>query len=290
MDTREYRGILAEGADGPCLVNVRGERLLSGEPIWRGYLTHWKGRKVRARRLNQRDYETGQNIIILWPDASEQKKPLVELYFNERLVKYPASFLGHLAINVNGSIYNFSHLLNENESLTPEEYFYRPALGEFAPHPVTKRYDRSDPRRPYYDKFGRLFMRTIHVLRLQGIDTQRLANIFDDELRVIHERGGTGRNPEKYAAFNLFTRSCATIIRDGLVRYGFTGIRGIFPRDVFVSAAWYFSSRGKKPDIGWSRETRGQLMVPEADKSALPPLLNPLNRFRETRHSSLTGD
>ena len=54
---------------------------------------------------------------------------------NERLTKYFVSYLGHTAVNVNGSIFNFSHLMNENEIMGKEEYFYRPALSEFAPSP-----------------------------------------------------------------------------------------------------------------------------------------------------------
>ena len=44
-----------------------------------------------------------------------------------------------MAVNVNGAIFNFSHKINENEVMRNEEYFFRPALGEFAPHPVTGR-------------------------------------------------------------------------------------------------------------------------------------------------------
>ena len=78
-----------------------------------------------ARELPQLDYKTDQPIIIMWPDESPPSEPVVDFYYNERLVKYPASLFGHNAININGNIYNFSHLMNENEIITPEEFIYR---------------------------------------------------------------------------------------------------------------------------------------------------------------------
>jgi len=100
-----------------------GVRYLEGKKIWSGYLAHWSGKKVCARRLPQKDYETGRSILILWPDEPAPEPPFVALYFNERLVKYPLSFLGHLAVLVNGKVFNFSHWMNENEAMSPEEYF-----------------------------------------------------------------------------------------------------------------------------------------------------------------------
>ena len=57
------------------------------------------------------------------------------------MIKYPASTFGHNAINVNGEFFNFSHLINENESMDEAEYMYRPALGEFAPSPTTGKFE-----------------------------------------------------------------------------------------------------------------------------------------------------
>jgi hypothetical protein len=204
----------------------------------------------------------------------------MELYYNERLVKYWASSFGHNAINVAGRIYNFSHLLNENEVMTPEEYFYRPALGEFAPSPNNGRFEILPNGQVYYDKFGRSFMRSIHVLRVEGIDVQKLSNIFQNELDRIHSAPVNPRKPEKYSEFNFFNRSCTTIIRDGLIKYGFSGIKGVLPRDFFVSAAARLLS------LRWdqSLEVRlfiiPQLKVPEAPYSQVTPLFNPLNRFK----------
>lgn len=56
-------------------------------------------------------------MSVMWPDEPVPDESVVELYFNEHLVKYPVSFLGHLAVNVNGTIFNFSHLMNENEMI-----------------------------------------------------------------------------------------------------------------------------------------------------------------------------
>ena len=170
--------------------------------IWQGYLTHWLGQNVVARELPQLDYDSGQPIIILWPDEPPPEEPCVDFYYNERLVKYPASLFGHNAININGNVYNFSHLLNENEIMTPEEYFYRPALGEFAPSPVNGKFEILADGTAYYDKFGRNFMRTVHVLRIRGMDTKRLSSILDEELEIIHNTPINPKKPDKYADFS----------------------------------------------------------------------------------------
>lgn len=273
-------GILRREGDTAFIVDADGRRSLEGAGIWDGYLRHFLGRRVRARFLPQRDYETGRPVLIVWPVNERGHRTYTELYYNERLVKYPASTLGHIALNVNGSIFNFSHLLNENEIISEEEYFYRPALGEFAPHPATGRFNTADPERPYYDKFGRNFMRSIHVLRIEGLDTERLMGILREELRRIHATPVDPRRPEKYRDFNLFTRSCTTIIRDGLRACGFPAIRGVFPRDLFVNAAYYLIRKYRGRPLRVSLFRMPQLLVPEAAESAMTPLLNPLNRLR----------
>ena len=277
-----YQGILTSGSP-PYLKGTDGEKYFEEEMIWSGYLTHWSGLKVYARRLPQRNYETGQPIIIMWPDDPPPEYPFVELYFNERLVKYPASFLGHMAINVNGEIFNFSHKINENEVMKPEEYFYRPALGEFAPHPVSGRDNADDPQKPYYDKFGRRFMRTIHVLRIIGLDTVKLALGFHSELEKIRNTRLDPKRPEYYADFNMFTRSCSTIIRDGFRSSGYKKISGIFPRELFVNISYYFAKQQDHLSVKASHHTLHQLQVPEAAPSAMPPLLNLMNRYRYYR-------
>lgn len=274
------KGILTAQNGAFFLLAEDGTRYLEDEAIWSGYLTHWSGLNVCARRLPERDYETGRPIVILWPDVPEPAEPSAELYFNERLVKYPASRLGHLAVNVNGEIFNFSHMINENEAMKPEEYFYRPALGEFAPHPVTRRDNLEDPQKPYYDKFGRLFMRTIHVLRMEGLDTKRLATFLHRQLDIIHDTPPNPKKPGKYAAFNFFTRSCTTIIRDGLRDLGYQKIGGIFPRELFVNTAYFFLKQNLNPSVRVSCRRLHQLFVPEAAQSAMPPLLNPVNRWK----------
>ncbi len=75
----------------------------------------------------------------------------------------------------------------------------------------------------------------------------------------------------------MFTRSCSTIIRDGLKEYGFNNIKGMFPRDLFVSAAYQLK---KEPTIKSTIFEMPQLIVPEADKSAMSPILNPINYIR----------
>ena len=280
MEESVYKGVLTVSGKAAFLAGANGARYLEDEKIWNGYKRHWTGLPVSARRLPQKDYETGRPIIMMWPDAPATPEPFVDLYFNERLVKYPASFLGHMAVNVNGGIFNFSHKINENEVLSREEYFYRPALGEFAPHPQTCRDNIADPEKPYYDKFGRLFMRTVHVLHLTGLDTAALSRFFLGELKNIKDAPPDPARPGEYTAFGAFTRNCATIIRDGFRTLGFNNVRGIFPRDLFVNILYYFSQRVKDPQIKVSCFTLPQLVVPEAAKSSLPPLLNPANIYR----------
>lgn len=281
MQDSIIKGILTQTGSASFIQGADGVRRLENDIIWSGYLRHWTDRAVCARKLPQKDYETGKPIIIMWPDEPFPEEPTVELYFNERLVKYPVSFLGHLAVNVHGEIFNFSHLINENEVMRREEYFYRPALGEFAPHPQTGRHNTDDPQKPYFDKFGRLFMRTIHVLRITGLDTAGLSQIFHHELENIRNAPPHPRKPEHYTDFNLFTNNCSTIIRRGFNTMGFTKIRGIFPRDLFVNASYYFMKQATQPHIRASRHALSQLRVPEAAPSAMPPLINPLNRYKD---------
>ncbi|HPD57797.1 MAG TPA: hypothetical protein P5294_07325 [Smithellaceae bacterium] len=281
MKNAIYKGILTAEGTNAYLLTQNSAKLLEGERIWSGYLKHFRGRKVCARHLPQRDYETGQNIIIMWPDEETTEEPFVELYFNQRLAKYRTSFLGHLAINVNGEIFNFSHLLNENEIMKHEDYFFRPALGEFAPHPVSGRYNVDNPQKPYYDKFGRLFMRTIHVLKITGLDTKILARIFHGQLEAIRNTPPDPKDPQKYRDFNILTNSCSTIIRNGFKKYGFKNITGMFPRDIFVNVCYYFLVQEKDKRIKAARRTLPQLMVDEAAPSVLPPLMNPQNRWKE---------
>ncbi len=177
MDQTVYTGLLKTRNGVSFIQEADGRRSLEGEIIWSGYLAHFSGKNVFARKLPHNDYETGRPIVLMWPCDPEPAESFVELYFNERLVKYPISLLGHLAVNVDGEIFNFSHLMNENEVLRPEDYFYRPALGEFAPHPVSGKADLDDPEKPYYDKFGRRFMRTVHVLRILGLNARACGNL-----------------------------------------------------------------------------------------------------------------
>ena len=278
MDIKIYTGTLTQKNGRTFLVDERGARRLENEKIWPGYVAHWLGKKVNARFLPQKDYETDKNIIIMWPHMNPTRAPFVEIYYNERLVKYKFSMFGHLAVNVNGDIFNYSHLINENEIIKREEYFYRPCLGEFAPHPVTGRYDARDKNRPYFDKFGRNFMRTIHVLRIEGIDTDHLSDFYKNALWDILNSPDPDR-PEKYRDYNVFLRSCVTVIRDGLRDYGFRNLRGIFPRDFFINAAYNLLRLNGHGGMRVELLRMKQLNVPEAPYSALTFIMNPVNRL-----------
>jgi hypothetical protein len=273
------RGTLRREGDQIFLEADDGRRELADERIWHGYVEHFENRAVLARYLPEVDYEDGRPICIMWPDEEVPAESFVDIYYNERLVKYPASVLGHNAINVNGRIFNFSHRLNENEILTHEEYFYRPALGEFAPSPNNGR-DEVIEGRHYLDKFGRRFMRTIHAVRMFGIDTERLGQIFDAVMERIHDPSSGDPASGKWRDFNPLTRNCTTVIRDGLNAYGLENVSGRFPRDLFVSAAYHLSGR---QDLRVEILTLEQLKVVDAPYSAETRLLNPLNYWRQAR-------
>lgn len=271
------KGILRSNNGQPFIEGHDGKRYFENNTFWDGYIKHWDGMNVCARPLPEKDYEKQDPIIIVWLDKPPASEPYVELYYAERLVKYFTSTMGHSAINVNGDIFNFSHLINENEIITEEEFFFRPALGEFAPSPINGKYEILEDGTAYYDKFGRNFMRTIHVLRIEGIDVKKLGDIYKHQLHLIKTTPPDPKSPDEYPEFNMFTRSCSTIIRDGLKEYGFNNIKGMFPRDLFVSAAYQLK---KEPTIKSTIFEMPQLIVPEADKSAMSPILNPINYIR----------
>ncbi len=263
-----YKGILKEDKGKTFILNADGEKYLEPEVIWDGYLEHWKNQKVCARFLPQHEYETGSPIVILWPDEPRPSYPYFELYYNERLVMYPLSLCGHISINVNNEVFNFSQLLNETEIMSLEEYFYRPALGEFAPAPNRSRVNLHDKEKPYYDKFGRNFMRTIQVIRAEYFDTAALSTFFHNKIRAIHSAPVNPKKPGKYAGFKIFTESCTTIIRDGLRQIGFSGIRGLLPRGLFKNAAASLLKEQKKGHLKVEFYTLPQLKVKEAPYSA----------------------
>lgn len=274
------RGTLRRVGDRVFIEAPDGDQHLADELIWGGYLEHFENRPVLARALPQADYERGRPIYALWPDEAPPAEAFVDLYYNERLVKYPASILGHNAISVNGRIFNFSHLINENEVITPEEYFYRPALGEFAPSPESGRFELREDGRAYLDKFGRRFMRTIHALRVFGIDTQSMAEIFDGIMGRVRDTPPRVDRPEKWRDFHPVSRNCTTLIRDGLNVYGFEEVQGRFPRDLFVNAAYHLLRRS---DVRVEILTLHQLKVAEAPYSAQTWMVAPSNYWRQAR-------
>lgn len=278
MKSDYIKGILKSEGGQAFICNQEKDHFRN-RMIWDGYIQHWLGKDVCARELEQRDYERNEKIVILWPYAPPVSEPFVEFYYNERLIKYAISFFGHNAINVNGSFYNFSHLLNENEVMTPEEFFYRPALGEFAPSPNNGKFEIDPNGRVYLDKFGRNFMRTIHVLRMKGIQVDRLREYFDHQLYTIHATPVNPKKPEKYAEFNYFTRSCSTIIRDGLKVCGLKNISGFLPKDLFINILYTLYSDGQRLGIEWELLQLPQLKVKEAPYSKQTPLMDIINRI-----------
>ncbi len=277
MDNKIYTGTLRSERGNSYLETSDGIRIFENEKIWSGYVKYWKNTIVNARHLPQLDYKTDMPIIIMWPQAPKPLKPFVHIYYNERLVKYFDSTMGHLAINVNEKIFNFAKKINENEILTKEEYFYRPALGEFAPSPTSGKQEINGDGKPYFDKFGRNFMRGIHVIHIEGIDTDKLFSILNKELKIIQNTPPNLSDPENYPHFRAFSRSCTTIVRDGLRKYGFKNVKGILPRDFFINAAYNLKS---EKDLYVKLYEMPQLIVQECPKSKPTFLFNIKNWYR----------
>ena len=271
------KGILKNVDGQSYILSDNGKEYFKERIIWDGYVHHWNEQKICSRELTQKDYDQELPIIICWPDILEPETPFVDLYYNERLVKYFASLLGHTAINVNGAIFNFSHLINENEIISKEEYFYRPALGEFAPSPHNGIFEILDNGKVFYDKFGRNFMRSIHRIRITGIDTDWIMSELKERLNLIINTPSDPSNIEKYKDFSFFSNNCATIIRDAFHTIGYRKIKGRFPRELFISAAYHLSNIN---GLNIEYSFLPQLKVPEAPLSMVSPILNPLNYFR----------
>ncbi len=277
MDNKTFTGILREDMNGHYVEQPDGTKLFSDELIWDGYIKHWKDTAVCARRLEQRDYQNGGPILIMWPDEPKPKQPFVRIYYNERLVKYWQSTFGHLAIDVNGDIFNFAEKYNEIEIITKEEYFYRPALGEFAPSPNTGRQEIFQEGKSYLDKFGRNFMRGIHVCHVEGIDTKKLYDILAKKMEMIHNTPPNPRDPENWPDFHFIKRSCTSIVRDGLRACGYNNIKGVIPRDFFVNAAYNLK---KEKELKVKLYKMPQLLVQESPPSKPTMLFNVSNWFK----------
>ena len=277
IDNTTYTGFLRVKENVAYVETAIGEKIFENEKIWDGYIKHWENTSVNARRLIQLDYEDGKPIIIMWPNEPISKEPFVHIYYNERLVKYFDSTMGHLAININGKIFNFAKKINENEVITKEEYFYRPALGEFAPSPNTGKQEILISGKSYFDKFGRNFMRGIHVIHIEGIKTDKLYKILKEELDIIHNTPPKPDDLENYPDFHAIKRSCTSIVRDGLRKYGFIKVKGVLPRDFFVNAAYILK---KEKILKVKIYKMPQLIVPECPPSKTTLLFNIKNWFR----------
>ena len=282
-------GVLGRDEDAVYIENDEGQRVYLSEQIWEGYLAHWLGWRVRVHRLPQHDYESGAPILLLAPDEPVPPPPYIDLYYNERLPGYLTSLFGHLAINVDGNVFSFSKTLNENEEMSLDEYLYRPALGEFSGHPESLRFNVNDAERPYYDKFGRRFMRTIHTLCIQGLDTTHLTGLLRTEITMIHETPVDPRFPHEYRDFHNLSRSCTTIIRDALRKVGLRKLSGLLPRELFLNAAYQGTRPGRNARLTVHASRLGQLKVPERAYSRPSPILNPMNRLRRARLHGVPG-
>tara|TARA_B100001750_G_C15451125_1_gene568970 strand:+ start:727 stop:1260 length:534 start_codon:yes stop_codon:yes gene_type:complete len=168
--------------------------------------------------------------------------------------------------------------MNENEIMEKEEYFFRPALGEFAPSPNNGLFEILEDGRVFYDKFGRNFMRTIHRIRIFGLDTEKIMAVLKKSLDIILNTTPNPKESDKYKDFNIVSNNCATIIRDVFNQCGFPEIKGRFPRDLFVNTAYHLFCH---PELDVQYAKLPQLFVPEAPMSRLSPLLSFWHYFRK---------
>lgn len=123
-------------------------------------------------------------------------------------------------------------------------------------------------------------MRTIHALRIEGLATEELAQIFHRLLNVVKNAPRNPMEPDEYQNFNFLKNSCVTIIRDGLRQFGLKKIRGLFPRDLFVSCVYELFRIKHESGLKISYYKKTQLKIPEAPYSQPTPILNPLNYYR----------
>ncbi len=274
-----------EGRSGRCL--------FQDGSIWSGYARHWRDRPVLGRSLEECDYETGKPLVLLWPADFEDhaRRPHVQLFLNERLTTFRGSILGHAAVNVGGLVFNFSYRRNENEAVPVEEYLYRPALGCYGVHPTLGRTDLAEDGRPYYNNFGRLFERTIHVLHVETSPevVSRLRAYFEEKMDIVQRAPAPPGEPNGNPLFHYYRRNCATIIRDGLRRAGPFPVTGMAPRDLFESACRCFRRASFQGACRVARWRLGQLKVPEAPYSAMVPSIHPLNRARNILQGRFHG-
>lgn len=277
-------GVLLKTEQGCGVRTEDGETFFTQDHIWSGYIKHFQNQKVYARALPQTDYKTGRPIVFLWPNELLPQTPYVEIYFNEPLAAYLGSFFGHAAVNVNGRAFNFARKKNENEELAREEYFYRPARGEFAPAPKGG-YDISDAKHPYYDKFGRRFMRKVYVLRITGLqtaDTDRLAGYYRQALTRILERSKNSgdENPD----FRMFSNNCVAELQKGLSGWGLPPVHRWIPKTFFEDCAREFYRLA--PKRGWTISVQAlpQLIVPEAKPSRVVIFSKLLSEIRPQKY------
>ncbi len=120
-------------------------------------------------------------------------------------------------------------------------------------------------------------MRGIHVIYIEGIKTDKLYKILKEELDIIHNTPPKPDNLENYPDFHAIKRSCTSIVRDGLRKYGFIKVKGVLPRDFFVNAA-YILKKEKKLKVKIYKMP--QLIVPECPPSKTTLLFNIKNWFR----------
>jgi hypothetical protein len=121
-------------------------------------------------------------------------------------------------------------------------------------------------------------MRTIHRIRIFGLDTEKMMATLKQSLDIILNTPPNPKEPDKYKDFSIVSNNCATIIRDVFNQCGFPEIKGRFPRDLFVNTTYHLFCH---PELDVQYAKLPQLFVPEAPMSMVSPLLNFRNYFRK---------
>ena len=159
---------------------------------------------------------------------------------------------------------------NDNESLK-EDLEQKPDKNLTIPEPSQV------PEELVWKTEGEIKMRSIHRIRITGIDTDWIMSELKERLNLIINTPSDPSNIEKYKDFSFFSNNCATIIRDVFHIIGYRKIKGRFPRELFISAAYHLSNIN---GLNIEYSFLPQLKVPEAPLSMVSPILNPLNYFR----------
>lgn len=266
MRTDALRGILRWRGPARSTVVLAGGGERRTGVLWPGY-ARFAGTRVLVRPLPVHD--AGKPVLLVAPLGDAPPARSVELYLAERLPRHAMSRFGHVAAWAGGHVFNYSRTWRENEALDWAEFAWRPPLGDYGPE--------------RHDYFGRRFMRTLHVLRIDGLDTVRVRASLQAVRERILARPPDPRDPEYAPWVNLAGRNCVALLRLALVEAGLPVFHGLTPRAFFVDAAWRLRRLAGRGVLRLSYRRLPQVVVPECAPSLPASSWSPRTAQRERR-------